>query len=201
MKLYGSITVLDFDAVTFERSIRTELVKLMNSAIAAFVETAAPNVPVYTGMARGSFLNAVQYLRTKGISVGTYIPTTPQRTGNNGRALRYTHTDNSTHPKTPMRARMFSTRPNEIVKWKGGKLTFTYQTKVRHFNINDEYRGWLSFQKGKRAYDSVITQGLYKNKNFPLDFLTMTVYSIGRGGVPRDNNPVKRLRQQRTFRN
>lgn len=151
MKLDIRLRKVEFDAKGFMVATRHALQDSMYQAAQAFVEAAAPNVPVDTGMARGSFLNLQQLLERKGYHVGVEIPTTIQRRLKSGRALRYTHSDGTTWPKGPGSAKRLSTLGSQAFNFTNGKYDFKYSTSVVHFNIHDPVT-WESFHKGRVAF-------------------------------------------------
>ncbi len=126
------------------------------------LEYAAPTVPIDTGMARGSFLNLVHLLNANGLSTTVDIPTEPQHTNKDGSPLRYWHTSGfrlpkkvkgkadkrGSLPKTPKIGANLSTSRGQIIKRSGDKLSFVYETNVKHFNINDPelWRSYSTFR-------------------------------------------------------
>lgn len=157
MRISVAARKVEFDAKGYMVETRHALQESFYRAGQAFVETAAPNVPVDTGMARGSFLNLSQLLERKGYAPSTDIPTTVQRTTLSGRALKYTHSDGRPFPKGPGSAKKLSTLGSQAFKFVRGQFTFEYATEVVHFNIHDP-NNWMSFKKGLVAFEQVLRE-------------------------------------------
>lgn len=155
MNLDIRLRKVEFDAEGYMVATRHALQESMYRAAGAFVEAAAPNVPVDTGMARGSFLNLQQMLERKGYHSDVEIPTTIQRRLKSGRALRYVHSDGSVWPKGPSSAKRLSTLGSQAFNFTRGKYDFKYRTDVVHFNVHN---GWDSFEKGRVAFLRTLQQ-------------------------------------------
>lgn len=142
---------VQFDAKGFMVATRHALQESFYRAAQAFIEAAAPNVPIRTGMARGSFLNLAQLLERKGFKPNVDIPTRVQETTRSGKAYRYKHSDGSIWPKGPGSAKRLSTLGSQAFNFKHGNYEFNYGTSVVHFNINDPTK-WHSFFEGRVAF-------------------------------------------------
>lgn len=176
MHLYGEFSFIRFRDKEFEKDSRGVAYSILLKAAQEFLINAAPNVPVDTGMARGSFLNLQQFLRANGLPAETDIPTRPQRILKSRRALRYTHDDGRIFPKTPGSAKKLSTKPKQILVWEGNQLVFNYSSDVRHLNINDTKRQWQSFSRGKEAFQrSLIVDQIDVTKYLDLESGTIRV--------------------------
>lgn len=201
MQITGKVRIIEFDANSYIRDVRKNLLAIAQNATRVFVETAAPNVPMVTGMARGSFLNAIQYLRSKGLSVNANVPDQIQAFGLNGKPMIYVHTDGSKMYKSPFSAKKLSTRPKDILKWDGDTLKFTYATQVVHFNLNDETRRWFSFRKGMEAFRAQIAYDLSFSAVNPANYMLSTSYGIGKGGISKNQTSIKSQRYSKSIRN
>lgn len=193
MRFFGKFALLGFDDKSWTEDVRFLAYDTVIEAALQFLQAAAPSVPVDTGMARGSFLNLVQYLRSKGREPGVDIPDVPQRLLKSGRPLKYVHTDNRVFPKTPESATELSTKPTSIIKNVGDKFTFTYESRVRHLNLNENK--WQSFARGRDAFQ----QFAYFQKLNPIDYIVSTSYSLGSQPPPGAERFL--VRKQKTVRN
>lgn len=152
MKFTAQVVIFELDERGLINNIRKSVEDATYDAANQFLEAAAPNVPIRTGMARGSFLNLRQILKSKSIDSFVDIPTRPQMVTKSGRAYTYIHSDGGKFPKTPFTARKFSTKTKKIISWENDRVLFNYQIDVVHFNVNDVKLGWMSIQRGKEAF-------------------------------------------------
>ncbi len=171
-------------------------------AAADFLEHAAEAVPIDTGMARGSFLNLLSLLEANGINISTDIPREPRRVqkgggwgrsrGEKGRPFTYIHSDASRWPKTPQSAKHFSTPKGQAIKRVGDRMVFRYETRVLHYNINDESQ-WGSFRRGQNAFMDRIAQFRFPAVD---KYIVLSTVSYG---SEFDAGERLRVRQQRTI--
>lgn len=177
-----------------KKSIEEQLIK----AAKAFVINAYPEVPVETGMARGSFLKLAKKLNIS-------IPIVPKRyktvmkkyETKKGTRITYRMIDIS--KKRYYMGKGKRSLPKN--QYSGSKLAtfelltntkrikFMFQTKVFHYNLLDEMQ-WQSFRTGLTAFNKVMDE--YK----PVDinkFVTYTELSIGYGnrGIRQRTLPSK----------
>ena len=191
MRVYGTVNVLNFDSAGYTKAVRDAMETQFRKAARAFIRAASPLVPVQTGMAKGSFANV-------GRALGVAIPIAPRRTG-----LTYRAPGSSlTLPKTPESGASLSTPPEELFKWVNNRLTFTFQTKVFYYAIEDQYglvskQPWGSFAAGRAAF---ITEMRNLRGRLPSlgAYITKTSITFG-NGRPSYGSPI-RLRQQQTVR-
>lgn len=176
MRISATIGKLEFDAKGARDDFLAALYHVMLQAAEQFIQTAAPRVPIDTGMARGSFLNLLQLLRANGYGHGVFIPTEPQRVSDTGKPLRYYPVrvgrhggrkyaiySSKTMPKTPATAMKLSTALHSILALKGDQWVFTYETRVNHFNLNEYARNWHAFVLGRQAMDAFLVSAKVKD--------------------------------------
>lgn len=149
MKINLTVKFNKFLALVFIKELRNQISDAFVGGFEQFVENAAPNVPIDTGMARGSFLNAIAFLNGRQRQSSVYVPTTPQRILKNGQPLKYTHESGKVFPKTPASAKMLSTKPAAIFTFYVNKPKINFQTSIVHFNVNDPK--WKAFEIGRLA--------------------------------------------------
>lgn len=215
MRISIVIKKIEFDAKGFVTSTFKSLRQQMLQAAAEFVHFAAPNVPVVTGMARGSFLNMLQLLdsntkrdldqATFGRDLGAYaragsdrgIPTTAQKRRGNGRYLRYKHTDGEDYRKEPITAKKFTTSRGQIITRLGEEISFKYDIDVRYFNYMDESNpytdSWQSIRRGKEAFNQTIQAFKPIGVTKYMVVTTQTGTNDGEGGT-------KTVRNQKTVK-
>lgn len=128
-------------------ALRAQMADSFIGGFNKFVEHAAPAVPIDTGMARGSFLNALAFLKSNFRLNNIYVPTTPQRIQKNGQPLKYIHETGKVFYKSPLTAKILSTKQNSIFTFHNNKPRINYYTSVKHYNINDP--SWKSFEIGR----------------------------------------------------
>lgn len=181
MRINVTISKIVFDKKGFISDTFDSLRQKMLEAAEQFCLVALPAITVYTGMARGSFLNMLQLLEKNklGGAVKPLIPTTAQRRMPNGRNyIKYYHGGKS-YNKEPTTAKKFSTSRGQIINRSGDKLTFKYQIDISYFGFMDEFspftKGpWQSIRRGKEAFNRHL-QG-YKPDHVT-KYLTITTHS------------------------
>lgn len=145
LKFQISYEVLEFDAEGFMQELRRAIVKQLIHAAREFVRSAVPRVPVWSGMARGSFLHL-------GRLVGASVPISPKETGKTyfHRGVRL--------PKTPESGARLATAPDRALRQEGqDTFIFEFFTDVFHYNLNEIFGSvsrtspWLSFRHGHNA--------------------------------------------------
>lgn len=185
MRIYGTVDVLNFDAAGYTRAVREAIEAEFRQAARAFIRAAIPRVPVQTGMARGSFLNVGRFLRVA-------VPITPTRFNQ-----RYYPPGGGSIPKTPESGAALSTRPESMIKRQGNRVTFTFQTGVFHYTLEDAIGvrsgPWGSFAAGRAAFTARIRNLRTRLPKIGA-FVTRTSITFGRGS-PIASAPI-RLRQQ-----
>lgn len=177
LKVSGSVDVLDFDAAAYTKAVNEKIAAEFRQAARAFIRAALPRVPVDSGMARGSFLNVGRFLRVA-------VPITPRRTG-----LKY-YPGGGKKPilKTAEAGAKLATRGEDVVKVLRGRVTFTFQTKVFHYLLEDQFGvrsgPWGSFEAGRAAFiESVRT--LKDRLPSIKGFITKTTITFGDGRATR----------------
>lgn len=198
MRLYGKVTFLGFDKKSFDRDVREAAYKTLLLAASYFLEAAAPEIPVDTGMARGSFLNLAQFLRGKGVNVNVNIPKTAQRLLRSARKdgtrkIYYYHTTGERMWKEPKTGQELSTKPGQIIKRTNNVLKFQYESRVKHLNLNESK--WETFERGSSAFQNF----LYFQQINPIDYVVNTSFTLGKE-APSDMTRFN-IRKQKTVRN
>ena len=195
MRFHGTVKTLGFDANGYTVAMKKQLEIAYRKAAAEFLRAAIPLVPVDTGMARGSFLNIGRFLR-----VAVPISPKPRKT-----AKLYYHRGafSPGERMNPELGASYSTKVEDLFKWKANKLSFQFNTRVYHYNLLDAIgvRGqepWNSFSEGQKAFIESLS-GLSKRLPKITDFIILTNVTFGQGsGVTSD--PPFHLTKQRTVR-
>lgn len=202
MRISATIGKLEFDAQGAKDDYLAALYHIMLQAAEQFIQTAAPRVPIDTGMARGSFLNLLQLLKANGYGHGVFIPTEPQKVSSTGKPLMYYPVrvgrhggrktaiySSRTMPKTPVTAMQLSTALNSILTLKGEQWVFTYETRVNHFNLNEYARNWHAFVLGRQAMDAYLLSTKVKDQLPNLSsYLKVSTLGSGRSNPHSDFN-------------
>ena len=197
MRMHVTVTKLKLNQGRLLKAYKDVIKEHIIESAAIFGQLAAPNVPIDTGMARGTFLNLLHLIEQYGYSIED-IPVAPRRTNKNGTPIKYYHVGGSKHDKTPETAKKYSTQTNNILKVIGNKYTFNYQTTVVHYNILDTFgtstqSTWDSYQIGRAGF--LLNMKLLRNKMPNLQkYLTKTTVSLGKG-APSGYNPFTYTRQ------
>ncbi len=148
MRIKLTVKQHKFKTLMMVKALRDQMTDSFIGGFEKFVEHAAPNVPIDTGMARGSFLNAIAFLRSKNRLNTIYVPTTPQRVNKDGTPLKYTHSTGKMFYKTPLTSKILTTKQNSVFTYYNNKPKINYYTSVVHYNINDPK--WQSFEIGRQ---------------------------------------------------
>lgn len=146
----GNIPVLHM--FRYSRAVQTQMKTEFRNCVRAFVLTAAPAVPVQSGMARGSYLNLAR-------AVGVNLVITPRPImGKNGKPKKghgyYIHKGRR-YKKTPEMGTRF-TRQN--VSSARMKNTMSFSTDISYYTLqeftaaNSPTSPWESFEKGRDAF-------------------------------------------------
>lgn len=153
MRIAIKVGAFKFNKGEMTKTLKHQIRQNILLGAKAFIEEAAPRVPVHTGMARGSFLNLQALLNSAHKNPDVDIPTTIQaRDPQTGGYLKYRDNDTRKYiNKSPQNARRFSTGRQEILTEVDGVWKFTYETRVTHFNAPDNVRRWQSFEFGRAA--------------------------------------------------
>jgi len=201
MRISATIKTLEFDVKGAEKDFLAAAYHIMLRAADQFLQSAAPAVPIHTGMARGSFLNMMHLLRANGYGHGVFIPESPQAVASDGQPLRYFHVtvgrgsprravrSSSSMPKTPETARSLSTEMDKILTLKGQQWQLAYETRVAHFNQNEYQRNWRAFAIGKQAMDAYLLSPANIKGALPnlMSYVKVSTLSSGR------SNPYKQF--------
>lgn len=200
MRLHMTINKLKLDKGRLLKEFKDVIKEHIIESLYVFGAEAAPNVPIDTGMARGTFLNLAHLVEQYGYSIQN-IPVEPQRTNKDGTPLRYYHVGGRKMDKTPESGRELTTQSKDILKIRGNSYEVNYQTTVVHYNILDEYGAgtqspWGSFSAGREqllAHMQMLRLKVPRLNKFVLQ----TTVSLGKG-APKGIDPF-RFRKQRTI--
>lgn len=191
MRFYASLNKITINKEKLDRDIYKVIDESFYDAIESFGQEAARAVPIHTGMARGSFLNLRAFLERHGRTISA-IPEIPQALLKSGKPYRYVHTKSikgkSNFTKTPYTAKTrFSTKSTQVYKRKGYIPNFTYETRVKHYNLNDTNTmitvassPWYSFDTGKLAFISTLKEAIKVRQLTKLkDYLLVSTITQG----------------------
>lgn len=202
MRFYATLTKLKIDGDKLTKSTKELIRKTFAEAAVHFIEQTAPAIPVDTGMARGSFLNMLAYLKNRGLSPNVNIPTRPMRTRKDGSPLRYRHTDGTGMPKTPKQGALLTTKSSQIFRFVDSKVQFEFNSEVKHLNLNERIATrvpntpWHAFSRGRVAF-------LREIKNMATQMPRIQEYLVMTVLTPGKNSPFTttfRERSQRKFK-
>jgi len=188
MRFYGTLDVIEFKGREYTETLRDYVSRAMYRAARAFLYAASKQVPVRSGMAKGSFLRL-------GELVNTSITIQPRTTNERYYINRY-----QTIPKTPQSG---YERSSAILNWDGNRFIFRFDANIFHYKLLDVYgiRGqgpWNSFVLGRAAF----YQSLQESKRLRPDiksFMVRTRITYGRGRRPTRQLPTRLTRQRRSF--
>lgn len=186
MRFYASTLKIKLNKGKYTKALKDYIYRAFAKAGAEFMNQAAPNIPVDSGMARGTFLNMLAFFGKRHIPTQVSIPRTAQRTQKNGRPLQYTHHNGRKMPKTPMTGASLSTKPDRILIWQGEKIKFQYDAPVVHLTLNDQLltrvpgTPWRAFNRGRDAFMRSLIS-IKRDQPKLMDFVTTTTISGGRG--------------------
>lgn len=156
-KINIGIETIRFEFQAYSKTVRLVMQRRMRVAARAFVRAAIKNVPVQSGMARGSFLNIGRLLRR--IS----IPISPTVTGT------FYYRNGVKIAKNPEAGALLSTPEEEVLTDTGDIYYFNYGTDVFHYNINEFFGGhaptapWLSYAAGHAAFIADMNEKLVRH--------------------------------------
>lgn len=167
---------------------------VMLGATRAFALVASQNVPVDTGMARGSFRTRVNFFgedRPLGRSI--IIQPKPSKHKKKYRSGGY---------KSITRGKELSMY--NLTRNSSGSYSFSFESKVWHYQV-DEFHAivfiksspWYSLMRGRTAYRN------YIQKNLPLAIRSLADYmyssSITGGHAHKSWGPLKPIKRRRTI--
>lgn len=197
-KFNGRVEILSFNTPSnkLTNALLESIRKVLLEGLVLFIEEAAKNIPVDTGMAKASLLplaRALQRTRTPGAEL-------PEISPKPGKRKRYAlggfksiaRGESLAGPKLI----------DEIIKINkaSGLINFDYASKVFHFNLNEFFplnsndgKPWNSFKKGLRRLRAYLNQNLRRRVPNLLSFGQRTVYTVS---GPRFSKQVERETRQ-----
>lgn len=181
MKLTFSASVEVFDQEKYMVAVREAIRQCFLKAGQKFLLAAVPRVPVWTGMARGAFLNAedlfgkVSSDKTSGFRIrGT-------RGGGSADSGRRGYYYNGIE-RTPQAGRQFSTPSSKILEGNGATLAsgrtafyFKYDINITYFTKFDSEK-WGALKAGGEALEAYVRANLVLPD--PLKFMTRKTYTV-----------------------
>jgi len=176
------------------------MLQAIKDAGRAFIEAAEPRIPVKSGMSKGSLMADVHY-RGKIQDAFSFFDTDflilpiefdkkyyvqpGQR--NLGRVNVIRHDDPSKYksegwlPKDPETGAAISKYTIKRATGKDHRITFIFDSGVRHYNYNEFLRNWRSQQVGMTAFHNSLKKSLKKGIPNLLDYLEYIHVSGGKG--------------------
>lgn len=145
-KMTFGAQILAFNVEAYTKTLKKSIRVSMNKAARAFIRAAIVNVPIQSGMSRGTFLNLGKLLR-----VAIPIPGTVG-------GLRYYGPNARGQIKSPALGASLSSDATEIFRQDGTAFHFHYGNDVIHYNVNDFFghipsAPWLSYERGAEAFE------------------------------------------------
>lgn len=200
-RLSVRISCPNFEVKGYIRDSKKEMNAIIRKAAIAFLKTAYPLVPVWTGMSRGSFLDLGKFL-------GVTVRINPKKkvtyykrvwSAKKKTYIRKSYIKDISKLKYDVRSRFGISTGKKIPKNpKSGKklssyqlglidkkVKFMFQSKVYHYNLNEFFENqkiqsapWKSIEKGLKAFNEVLDKESRK-KSKRGKFKTVTTISVG----------------------
>lgn len=165
---------LNVQTERFTALLKAEVNRIMHEAAVAFLNAAAPRIPVRTGFAHGSLANLAH-----GLGVG--LP--PGAPGSTPRPKEYYYTGPKTRIlKTPTAGQQFATPANlALTMDSDGTMKFKFDVDISYFYINDVIgtsrvpsSPWNAYREGFFAFYAKFNE-LLPTLNLDLkDFIQVT---------------------------
>jgi hypothetical protein len=160
-KIRVSGTWPHLDKERYLRDLKATIDQAMIKAARKFLLAAVPNIPVFTGMARGAFGNLediagrVQSGRIRGTLQGSKKRVNFQKP----RRFYYYPPNGSRIVRDTQAGRQFATKPEDILgngqltrASTGTRVVFKFAIDISYFNYLDEHK-WHAFKAGYSAFN------------------------------------------------
>jgi hypothetical protein len=173
-QLSGQIVTYEIDAVAYMEAARAIIKKEALKATSEFANAALSRIPIRTGFVSGAFGTLSDLIganaRFNPIVAAVRKTLSLFRKSKNVSANglnEYYYGAGNKILKTQTSGRQFATQTNNILKWEGDTLVFTYEVDITYFALNDTVGGhsptapWGAFVAGQKAFEDYMEeQGL-----------------------------------------